>query len=189
MNNILPTESRLSKTLEIIENIIVTTSLGIMIVVIFLQIVFRYCSSASIPGFEWLTEYIREMAMFLLPWTEEVARFTMLWAVFIGAAMGAKNNVHIGVDAFVSMLPKKTMRYVTIFSGLCSVVFCLSLTGLGVVLLDIMWETGQRSPALEIPMVWAYLAVPVGGILTALRFYQATVIKVRSLGAKREAAA
>lgn len=189
MSSTVPEESTISKHLEIIENIIVTLALGIMIVVIFLQIVFRYWSAVSIPGFAWLTEYIRDAAMFLLPWTEEVARYTMLWAVFIGAGMGAKTGVHVGVDAFVRLLPPKILRYVTIFSGLCSIAFCLSLTILGVVLLDIMWETGQRSSAVEIPMVWAYLCVPVGGFLTALRFYQAMAGKLRSLQAAGEAAA
>lgn len=189
MSNTVQEESRLSKNLEVIENTIVTIALGIMIVVIFLQIVFRYCSAVSIPGFEWVTEYIREAAMFLLPWSEEVARYTMLWAVFIGAGMGAKTGVHVGVDALVRILPPKIMRYVTVFSGMCSVTFCLSLTVLGVALLDIMWETGQLSPALEIPMVWAYLSVPVGGLLTALRFYQAMVAKVLSLRSEQEVAA
>lgn len=189
MSSTVPKESSLSRYIEFVENTLVTIALGIMIVVIFLQIVFRYCSAIDIPGFEWLTEYFRDMAMFLLPWTEEVARYTMLWAVFIGASMGAKTGVHVGVDAFVSLLPPKIMRYVTIFSGVCSIAFCLSLTILGAILLDIMWETGQQSPALEIPMVWAYLSVPVGGILTALRFYQATVAKVRSLQADQEATA
>ena len=189
MSNVVPEEIRLSRILEIIENTIVTLALGIMIVVIFLQIVFRYMSSVSIPGLEGGMEHIRDAAMFILPWSEEVARYTMLWAVFIGAGMGAKTGVHVGVDAVVRMLPPRTMAWATIVSGLCSTAFCLALTGLGIILINIMWETGQQSPALEIPMIWAYLCVPVGGFLTALRFFQAMVAKVRSLDAKREAAA
>jgi C4-dicarboxylate transporter DctQ subunit len=188
MSDTVLEQSRFSKTLELIENTIVTSALGIMIVVIFLQIILRYFSAMEIPALGGLMEYVRDGAQFVLPWSEEVARYAMIWAVFVGAGMGAKTGVHVGVDAVVRLFPPRIMKYAVIFSGLCSVVFCLALTCLGAVLLNIMWETGQVSPALEIPMIWAYLSVPVGGVLTALRFFQTMVNKVRSLSAGQVAA-
>jgi C4-dicarboxylate transporter DctQ subunit len=176
MSETVSEKGRIS-TLEFIENAIVTAALGIMIVVIFLQIVLRYFS-AELP-----IEAVRDAAQFLLPWSEEVARYCMIWAVFIGAGMGAKTGVHVGVDALVRLLPPGVTKYAVIFSGLCSTAFCLALTGLGIVLLNVMWDTGQVSPALEMPMVYAYLAVPVGGLLTAMRFFQAMLNQVRSLNA------
>ena len=183
MNDTVLESGRFSKTLEVIENTIVTAALGVMSVVIFLQIILRYFSAMDLPALGGLMDYVRDLAQSVLPWSEEVARYTMIWAVFVGAGMGAKSGVHVGVDAVVRLLPPVIMKYTVILGGLCSVAFCLALTGLGAVLLDVMWETGQVSPALEIPMIWAYLAVPVGGALTALRFFQAMISKVRSLNA------
>jgi C4-dicarboxylate transporter DctQ subunit len=176
MSDTVSEKGRIS-TLEFVENTIVTTALGIMIVVIFLQIFLRYLS-AELP-----VESIRDAAQFLLPWSEEVARYCMIWAVFIGAGIGAKSGVHVGVDAVVRLLPHGAMKSAIVFSGLCSTAFCLALMGLGVMLLNIMWDTGQVSPALEMPMVYAYLAVPAGGLLTALRFFQAMLNQLRSLNA------
>jgi C4-dicarboxylate transporter DctQ subunit len=187
MSDSIPEQGRFQKTLEVIENTIVTAALGTMIVVIFLQIVLRYFSAMDLP-LGALMDYVRDGAQFVLPWSEEVARYAMIWAVFVGAGMGAKIGVHVGVDAVVRLFPPVAMKCAIILSGLCSTAFCLALTGLGAVLLNIMWETGQVSPGLEIPMVWAYLAVPVGGVLTALRFFHAMVIKVRSLNAGQVAA-
>jgi C4-dicarboxylate transporter DctQ subunit len=188
MSDTVLEQGRFSKTLELIENTIVTAALGIMIVVIFLQIVLRYSSAMELPFLGGLMDHLRDVAQSVLPWSEEVARFSMIWAVFVGAGMGAKTGVHVGVDAVVRLFPPAAMKYAVIFSGLCSTAFCLALTCLGAVLLSIMWETGQVSPALEIPMVWAYLAVPVGGGITALRFFQAMIDKVRSLNAGQVAA-
>jgi C4-dicarboxylate transporter DctQ subunit len=183
MSDTVLEQGRFAKTLELIENTIVTAALGIMIMVIFLQIVLRYFSAMDLPVLGGLMDYVRDGAQSVLPWSEEVARYAMIWAVFVGAGMGAKTGVHVGVDALVRLLPPEIMKYAVIFGGLCSVLFCLALTCLGAILLDMMWKTGQVSPALEIPMIWAYLSVPVGGALTALRFFQAMVNKVRSLNA------
>jgi C4-dicarboxylate transporter DctQ subunit len=176
-------QGRFSKTLEQIENTVVTTALVIMILVIFLQIVLRYLSAIDFPAIDGLIAYLRDWAQIVLPWSEEVARYAMVWAVFIGASIAARTELHVGVDAVVRLLPRGAMKYAVVLGGLCSVIFCLALTCLGGVLLNIMWDTGQVSPALEMPMVWAYLSVPVGGALAALRFFQTMVNKIRSLNA------
>ena len=53
----------------------------------------------------------------------------------------------------------------------CSVVFYLSAK----VVFNIL-KAGQVSPAMEIPMYWAYAAVPVGILLMGIRFVEAAAI-------------
>lgn len=182
-------ESLPSRVLGKIENVIVTASLGIMILVVFLQIVFRYLSAMHIAGLDSFFALMRDIAMFILPWSEEVARYAMIWAVFIGAGMGARVGVHVGVDALVRIFPRGLKLAAVVLGGLCCMAFCLSLTWLGYEMVEMMMELGQVSPALEMPMYWAYLAVPVGGLLTALRFLQAMVEKVGVIRAEQEVTA
>lgn len=147
--------------LDKFEKTMVTVLLSTMTVVVFLQVFFRFVIKGS------------------LPWSEELARYLMVWAVFIGASMGAKVGAHIGVEAFVSFFPKKLRMAAIVLSGFLSVLFCLIILILSSKVVLSIKAAGQLSPAMEIPMYWAYLSVPVGMILMGMRFIQATVSKFK----------
>jgi len=160
-------QSKFFAWLDKLEKAAVTTLLSAMTIVVFLQVFFRFVIKGS------------------LPWSEELSRYLMVWAVFIGASMGAKVGAHIGVGAFVSLFPKEIRRAAIIFSGLLSVLFCLIILVLSVKVVISIKLAGQISPAMEIPMYWAYLAVPVGMLLMGIRFIQATVCKFKEEGATK----
>ncbi len=63
--------------------------LAVMVVVVFLQVIFRFVIRSS------------------LPWSEELARYLMVWIVFLGASIGVKRKSHIGVEAVVALLPDR----------------------------------------------------------------------------------
>lgn len=42
------------------------------------------------------------------PWTEELARYLMIWVTFLGASFAFQYGAHISIEAFVTRL-KKTM--------------------------------------------------------------------------------
>ncbi|GAW93783.1 TRAP transporter small permease [Calderihabitans maritimus] len=142
----------------------VTILLGAMTVVVFLQVFFRFVIKGS------------------LPWSEELARYLMVWAVFIGASIGAKEGAHIGVEAFVAFLPAKLRRVALVLAGAFSLLFCIIIAYLSFKVVGFLMKSGQLSPAMQIPIFWAYLAIPVGSILMAIRFVQATAAKLRNEG-------
>ncbi|MGL4207867.1 MAG: TRAP transporter small permease [Candidatus Adiutrix sp.] len=150
-------EPPILRGLSTIESTLVTVSRSLMIVIIFLQVFFRYVVTYS------------------LPWSEELARYLRTWVVFIGASMGAREGVHIGVSAFVNAMPKGFQKFAVIFSGLCSVGFGLTLSYIGFLAVRHIYNMGQISPAMEIPMWIAYLPIFVGSLFMALRFGQAMV--------------
>ncbi len=157
-------QSKFFQWLDMSEKTAVTILLGAMIIVVFLQVFFRFVIKGS------------------LPWSEELSRYLMVWAVFIGASMGAKAGAHIGVGAFVSLFPKKLRMVAVLLSGFLSVLFCLIILVLSFKVVLSIKAAGQLSPAMEIPMYWAYLAVPVGMLLMGIRFIQATVGKFKEEG-------
>jgi TRAP-type transport system small permease protein len=58
---------------------------------------------------------------------EELARWTFVWMIFVGAIVALRNNTHLGTDAVVTLLPRGARRVVTILASLitfgCVVVF------------------------------------------------------------------
>ncbi len=144
--------------LDWFEKTAVTALLGTMIAVVFLQVIFRFVIKGS------------------LPWSEELARYVMVWAVFIGASMGAKSGAHIGVEAFVKVLPEGWKKPLVIVSAAFSVLFCGVVFALSAKVVINIFTSGQVSPAMEIPMYWAYAAVPVGILLMGVRFVEAAVL-------------
>jgi len=154
--------SKLSKILgwlDQLEKWAVTLLLGAMTVVVFLQVFFRFVLKGS------------------LPWSEELSRYVMVWAVFFGASMGAKTGAHIGVEVFVNLFPKKLKRFMIVVSAFFTQVFCIFVCMLSLQVVFRIYDMEQVSPAMEIPMYWAYLAVPVGAVLMDIRFLQAAAIK------------
>lgn len=143
--------------LSILESLLIIAALSVMIVVVFFQVFFRYVIHYS------------------LPWSEELARYLMTWVVFVGASVGAKEGVHIGVSAFVDLLPRQIRRYAILFSGMCSVIFGLSVAWIGYKAVAHIAAMGQISPAMELPMWIAYLPICIGPLFMAVRFGQAMI--------------
>jgi len=98
-------------------------------------------------------------------WAEEAARYLTIWSVFIGASLGVKKGAHIGVEAFVMILPKKLKQYIDIITNIVCIGFCVAIAYVGYDYLLKLNATGQLSPAMRIPMIIAYAAVPLGCFL------------------------
>ncbi len=102
------------------------------------------------------TRYVTENP---LTWTEEVARYLFVWITLIGAAAGVRLHAHFGLDIL--------RRYVPPLRGFLGALTMLIVAGfLGLLLYTGIAETRQAalqySPALQVRMHWAYLAIPVG---------------------------
>jgi len=123
-----------------------------------------------------LAEVIFRYALLLpLFWTEEFARYCLVWSSLLGAGVALKRGEHIAVTFFADKLPKGiqmgTALFVQIFiAGLLGVVFW---GGLYLVIIT----RHQLSPAMRIPMSWPYMAVPVGSLI--MLFHEFTFIYMR----------
>ncbi len=145
------------RMLDKFEDTSVTILYGIMVLVIFLQVFFRFVVRSS------------------LPWSEELARYVMAYAIFIGAAIAAKEGAHIGILAIVNKLPKSAEKYTKTFAMLVSFIFSILLIYLSLLIVQFLINTGQKSPAMRIPIWIAYLSVPLGAVLMSIRFCQAAI--------------
>jgi len=96
-----------------------------------------------------------------LSWSEELARYGLIYVTFIGAATGIRRGTHVRVDLVDLVLKGRTKALLRLLMDILCIFF-LAYT---------CWRTTQimgflgssRSPAMQIPVNWIY-----GGILAGL---------------------
>ncbi|CAD7053321.1 TRAP transporter small permease [Pseudorhizobium halotolerans] len=100
------------------------------------------------------------------PWTEEVARYSSIWAVFLGVAVLTRQSGLIAVEMFPQLLPKRPGTAVKIAATLISMAFfsAVFLIGLRFTHEGLM----ETSPVMRLRMVWIHAAIPVGSGLAIL---------------------
>ena len=114
-------------------------------------------------------------------WAEEAARYLTVWGTFVGASLGAKKGAHIGVEAFVAFLPKKAQQYVNIVTTAICIGFCCMIAFIGYDYSIRLMQTGQLTPAMRIPIVIAYAAVPIGSALMTIRYFLVLIDQIVGL--------
>lgn len=107
-----------------------------------------------------------------LPWAEELVRYQIVWMVFLGASVAARQGIHIGVDILIKFSPPAIGRVVDLAVHAIAVVFCAFVVFYGAELIAQTRAFGQISPAMQVPMWLVQLAIPVGSALMGLRFAQ-----------------
>lgn len=102
-------------------------------------------------------------------WTEELARFLLIWVSLLGGAVAFGTKGHLGVDYFVGKFHPDAQRLLAIAAHLVVLFFACSifLYGGGRVVADTL-AMGQTTPALGWKMGHVYLALPIAGIFMVL---------------------
>jgi len=105
-----------------------------------------------------------------LTFGEEMATYTIIWITFVGSGICVKRGIHVSVDAFINFLPVKGKKIFIVFANLVGLAFSIGLFITGIILCGQVAASGQLSPAMRIPVVIAYLAIPVGTFYMALEY-------------------
>ncbi|MCF7935649.1 MAG: TRAP transporter small permease [Synergistales bacterium] len=93
-------------------------------------------------------------------WTEELARFSLLWLVLLAAYGALFHNEHMVVDFVVPRLPDRLQRLAAGFRLLVTVVVLSLMIYMGFRNALGMWS--MRTMAMHIPKTVPLLAVPAG---------------------------
>ncbi len=106
--------------------------------------------------------FFRYVLFYPLSWTEELARYAMIWLGFLSSGIALKRGEHIGVEFFINRLPRILFLSITLIIKLLIVFFCYIVTAEGIPLVVFVHGTGQKTAALDLPTSIVYGAVPVG---------------------------
>lgn len=113
-------------------------------------------------------------------WTEETARFLMVWMTFLFFPTGHKRGMNVAVEFLVSPWRSSKvgvlLRIVIEAALLFLLLVCLKLS-------FAMMGRGEHtmSQALQIPMIWIYAVMPVSFVLTGLCSLEALLRLVSEL--------
>jgi len=103
------------------------------------------------------------------PWTEELARFLLVWVSLLGGAVAFGIKGHLGVDFFVGKFHPDTQKIMAVVVHLIVLFFAGSifLYGGSRIVADAL-AMEQMTPALGFKMGYVYLALPIAGIFMVL---------------------
>lgn len=98
--------------------------------------------------------------------TDELARYLMIWLGILGAAYVTGKQEHVAIDFFVKKLRRKHRKIADIFvrfSVLGFAFFGMLLGGGRLVYITLKLQ--QYSPSLQIPLAVVYAIIPISGLL------------------------
>jgi TRAP-type C4-dicarboxylate transport system permease small subunit len=141
------------KLMDFLDNIVQRLSIiiaGLMTVAVGLQVLSRY------------------IMKYPLVWTEELARYLMIWMVFTGASTIIKKWNNINVDFFINKLTEKT-RIVVILTEKCVIMGLMVYFFYLCFMVFSKVGVFQTSPAMGISMLWPQSGMIAGFFLMALQ--------------------
>lgn len=141
------------------EEIASSCALAAMSIIIILQVFQRYVVQQS------------------LDWPEELARYLFIFAVYIGSSFAASERRHLEVTIVRTIFGAKIGNYFTILAYVITVIFCGIMFVWGIMMVQFVMESNQVAPALQFPMWIAYICIPLGFLLMALR----TIIVIKNI--------
>ena len=99
-------------------------------------------------------------------WSEELARFLLIWISILGAAYASGQHLHLSINLLMPKLSESGQRRLFVFINIFIIVFAISVMVIGGFrLMYITQILGQLSAALRIPMYLVYAVLPLSGLL------------------------
>lgn len=136
------------KILEKIQLTIGVLSLSIFFIVIIIQIITRHLGIPVI-------------------WTEEVANYSFIWSVFMGAAVMLNRKEHFSFDFFLQKLKGVSKTTLLIVIDTIVLLFALALFYYGIEAVKNFWNYNWSSlPAMKMGYVW--ISIPITGLTMAI---------------------
>jgi TRAP-type C4-dicarboxylate transport system permease small subunit len=107
--------------------------------------------------------------------TDELARYLMIWVGVLGAAYVAGQKMHVAIDLIPKKLSQQGQIKLKKFVNILIILFCFgALIVGGMRLVFITYTLEQYSAALQIPLALVYLVIPISGAI--IIFYKVSDI-------------
>jgi len=146
-----------------LEEILASIAISITVVLVIINVFLRY-------GFG-----------FIMPWGQELAVLCFIWAVYLGISSCYKHNLHMGVDAILSILPKSALAPFKLLISL----FLLCLNGLLAYLsYEYMMLSNKTTPVMGVSYFWVNIVLVLSFGLMALHTIRFIIDDIRMLKAE-----
>jgi len=136
------------------EEVICSIFLMTMASCIMLQVILRYFFSAASA------------------WAEEMAVYSMVTAVYMGASLAVRERAHIRIVMGVTKLPGYLPAIAIVLADLAWFGFLVLLFYQGTIWIELLFKMTYVSPGMGIEQRWPQLVVPFALILMMVRMIQ-----------------
>lgn len=98
--------------------------------------------------------------------TEELARYLLIWIGTLGAAYAAGSKLHLAITLLPSKLSEENRKKLQVVLNILIITFSVTVFCIGGSrLVYITNVLGQKSPALGVPLFYVYAIIPFSGLL------------------------
>ena len=98
-------------------------------------------------------------------WTDELARFLLIWLSILGAAYASGKRLHIAIDLLPKYLNERNQKILDIVTTSIVLLFAIAVFLIGGLrYVYISFALGQTSPALKLPIGFVYIVMPISGL-------------------------
>ncbi len=120
-------------------------------------------------------------------YTEELARYLLIWIGLLGAAYASGRKLHLAIDLLPGQARGRSKHLLEIAIESFVLLFAVAVMIVGGLrLMSLAFLMGQVSAALGIPLGYVYLVLPLSGLLIA--FYALESVYERMRAARGKAA-
>ena len=133
---------------RVIDKVLSVSTVILLLSVLFLmtlQIVMRYVFSRP------------------LTWSEELAKYSMVWMTFLGSALAVAKKAHVCVDLVVGAFPQKAQKVIGYLTKCLSLVFLAAVTYYGIEYVKMNLK--NYSLISGICKGHVYLVIPISAVL------------------------
>nr|WP_217430510.1 TRAP transporter small permease [Sulfitobacter algicola] len=144
----------MSKLDQYFEEVICTICLAAVVISVLLRIVLR--------------------EFFLLPvvWTEEIAVYGMIFAVYLGATMAVRDRAHIRITLLVKALPRPFQVASILLADFLWLAFVIFMIIQTLTYTQLLFNVTYQTPGLGIEQRWIQMFIPMAFILMLFRILQ-----------------
>lgn len=152
------------KYLEKFLKFLVVIGNGAMLLIVFIQVITRYCFNYT-PYFG-----------------EELARYLFVWVVFLSLPLVARYGGHMAIETLTSRAQGSWLKTLNIAADIFSMAFLVIMVIYGIQM--VIRTSYQTSPALMIKMSYVYVVIPFGCAVMLLYVIANLVKTIRTPGSE-----
>lgn len=151
---------KVDNSLSYIEETALVVALFICMMVLFVNVVLRSCFN------------------FILAFPDELARYLMIYIIYLGMSIAYKKNSQLRLDLLISIFPKAEKHF-NILADMISFVAILTIIVWGFAYTKELFVNKDISSVLELPLYILYGIAPLTGIFMGFRLIRSIIRNVR----------
>lgn len=140
-------------------------------------IIALFCAIIFFTAAQVLTRYLHISPF---PWTEEIARLLLVWAVYLTVSVIVANRDHIFIDFFFRKLPERGKQFNILLSDCLFLIFSFVALFFGWIVSDAAMT--DLSTSLRYPRAMFYIPIALSGALNLFFLTPILIDDVRKIG-------